>query len=416
MLFEIRDGAGRAGDQAAMGSITIGGTTSIQSGGGTITLRADNGLVDSDMSFISAGSTGQVIIEGYSQGATIDLGAAGTGDQFINGTIVGAITADSLVIGSETAGTISIEDSFALAFNNNTIQTGGDIIFNQGDVDGITADSLPLNLNAGGQVVGSGSATGTDLVGGAGAELSIDAVTGIDVSTNYEQLSFNNTGEGAVRIDGRGGTLSLLGGNNAATGAATTVASAGDISVDGAITHSADSAALTLDAAQGITVNDNITGGGGGTTLILSGTANGIGIFSATISDSGGVVVNSGTSVFANSGAIDNTGSTNNIEIIADDINFSPASSIDAGPDAVTMLRRSSTGDWALGDGSVLTSDELNTIQNNIAIGDDTGSISTATIGGAIGLTGGQNISIQTAAGIDFAQGGAFGITGAGMV
>lgn len=406
ILLEIRDGAGRTGTQATMGSIVIDVNDGLTSGGGNIVLRADNGVSTIVGASINAG-TGGVFLETYSPGATIDLGVPGTGDQLIDDVTLGVITADSVTIGNAGTGDISIEDALDLSgFINVAVKTGSDVVFNQPS-QGLNIGSASMAIDAGGAIIGN--VTGApDIQGGTGSSLDLNTTAGTDMHVGVDQLSFNNSGEGLVHIisSAPSVTTTILGGNNSASGFSTVIEEqVGSLTIDGDIS----SAGLDILAFDGIANNAVVSGNGGGTALEVTGSSgttisNNSG---GVISDQGGVLIRGGSGNFVNTGVIDNAGGGADIVIESDFIDLA-GGLIDAGSDHRTVLRSVTLGTWTLGDtGADVTG--LDIIRNNIGVGDDTGPLNSVEVIDAITFTNGQNLGIHASGSIDFNQ--AAGVT-----
>lgn len=406
LVMEIRDGAGLTNNTA--GSIIINGAT-MSTSNGDVTFRTDNGVSILGASGVNTG-TGSIAIETYSPGRTISIGAPG-GDQVVDGGLTGAFTTANLIIGNSTSGNILVTDVFSAGSNINVF-SGGDLIFNQGAQDGITADTFNITVDVGGQVVSAApGVNGDDFVSGFGGSLDITAVDGIRSEINAEQLVFNNTGTGAVDINADFlGTLIIQGGNNSGQGN-TVVSNAGDIQIDGDINHSSVSFGLQIASDGNLTNNANITGAGAGS--LLGSTAAGTVTNNGVITDSGGVaLVSTGIGgTFVNTGSISNAGSANDIIIDANDLQLT-AGSIDAGVNAATLLRPNTATPWRFGSAQVLTAAELNTILNNIKIGDASGTVANFSVTETTALANNQNLSIETPGGISFDQTTGPGISG----
>lgn len=382
ILLEIRDGAGRTGTQATMGIITIGtglGSDGIASGGGSITLRADNGLSLLTGGNVNAG-TGSITIAPYSIGATIDVGSAVTGDQLIDSSILSNIVANDLIIGGANAGDITFLGALTPSPTNIAssfeFQTGGNIVFDQGAQTALSLSGYTngtVTLDAGGAILDNTSGIADVFAGLTTGQLNLLAQNGIHIGADVNLLSYQNTVSGDIDIiDNFSGALTLLTSSNSSGGTTT---------ID------------QTNGAGGLIVAGDISQSSGLLTLKASGT---------------------GQTFKQNTGNITNNG---DIAIVADNIDIS-SGSIDASPGGTTFLKPvDNTTTWVIGGitATDLTETELNRVMNNIAIGGPSLTLAGVDVTGTLTFSNNQNLTIETPGAIQFLQAGS-GIATTGLV
>ncbi|MBN1378853.1 MAG: filamentous hemagglutinin N-terminal domain-containing protein [Gammaproteobacteria bacterium] len=388
------------------GNITLvdeGNVAFVQSGTGTINLIAQNGIID-----IQGGSYINASDVTLAFGRSVGLGGAPGAGQ-VTDTNFFNIGANALTV-EVSGGDISIDETPEdISINNITLRTDQNIQFVQGaGLTAINRSGGVITLQAPSGEIINNSTGDIDVVG---ATLNVLAAGGINIDSQVSALSFNNSGEGAVRINNNIGArfiLSLLGGTNNATGYSTIIQElGGGIAIDGDFTHNASFGSF-ITAVENVTNNASVTGNGGG-TLLGSTTGNVVNL--GTITDSGGVALVASAGGVGNNGDITNAGSAENILIQANTFQ-SIGGTIDAGALAQTTLNRATSGNWALGSDVI----GLDTIANTIAIGGAASNINNITVGSEVALTGSQDLLITASGLVDFQVSAGTGITGADLV
>lgn len=329
-----------------------------------------------------------LFVQAATSNGTISLGG-GSGNLNLN--TLNGFEANTLTLGSPASGSITIDNSVtinnSLITNGFTLESGNNIIFNQADGQtGLDYANGFITLNAGSQILRNNINAAFDVTG---LTLNATAVTGINLKTHIDNLIYNNTGEAAVQIlDFNNNPLSINSGNNNASGFSTFIekqSTSGDLIINGVISDTTAGGLTLTSKFSGIT-NNNL------------------------INASGGINIRTGAfGGFTNTGSINNAGAVGkDIIIEADDIDLQTGSSINAGFLSKThLIPLSSTSVFALGNTPSstfligLTDTELNTISNNIAVGDFTRTIAITT-DNPINLTDGQNLYLQSGNTIDF--------------
>ncbi|MFQ5450339.1 MAG: beta strand repeat-containing protein [Nitrospinaceae bacterium] len=305
---------------SAGGSLNLG---SLDSNDSSITLKGSDLILGGT---INSGAANTSILS--SNGGTIGLGAT-AGTMTISGAELQNITAANLTLGNATNGGITVDNisaansaniagtvtlnataanasvTFANAastFNALTVNAGNGIAVNQS----LTADAGGLTLNGNSDNSGGGAislAAGSNLT--AATDLTLTAATGGvaaagNTTFSANRITLNNamTAAGTASLNANNGitlnagitssgNLSLDGdANNAANGGdkitlasgVTLASTGGGLTLDATNGGISAAGAVTLNAANGLTVNDSFTSSGS-TTLNADTDNNGSGVF-----------------------------------------------------------------------------------------------------------------------------------------
>ena len=266
----------------AQGSLTLDSTTGGIDGAGALTLEAVDGITLND-AFTTAGTTTINADTNAADGGTLTTSAGAS----INtaGNLLD-ITADDIDFGETvTAGAMTITDSDGGGIGLGDTPVGLDI--SAAELEGITATSLALNsdgnvtvdnisavnsvtvnevtISAGGTVGFSADASSFDA-------LTVNADQGIDIGGNL----FTDTGN--MVLDGDANNSDNDGDDAIDIAAGVTLSSAGSLTLSAASGGILGAGALTLNADDGISVDDNLSTGGT-TTIDADSGDNGAGSF-----------------------------------------------------------------------------------------------------------------------------------------
>ncbi|MCY2986903.1 MAG: hypothetical protein NTY19_03435, partial [Planctomycetota bacterium] len=211
-------------------TLTTGGATSgsIASGGGAITITADNVSLDNPAPTAINATGGTVTIQNVSANRPLDLGTDTVGNLALTDAELDTITAGKLVLGSGTAGAITVSQDIALT-DTPTIAT--------------------LRLNTGSTVTG--------IAGGlVVSDLAINAAGAVNISdrTNVSNLAIFTTTGAITFAEANGFNVTTVDGINGVdtnAGAVSLTATTGNLTVTNT------SAANDIDATASITLTLN---------------------------------------------------------------------------------------------------------------------------------------------------------------
>ncbi|QPJ64793.1 MAG: filamentous hemagglutinin N-terminal domain-containing protein [Candidatus Nitrohelix vancouverensis] len=338
---------------AGDGTLTLGGLTS---NNGSIILKSKD--IDVQGSINSGTATTTILAHISGSNATIGLGDASGNTMTISGTELGRISAGNLVIGDSLAGNITVDNVTAANSNNIT-------------------GTVTLNANAdNSSVTFSGTASTFNA-------LTVNADDGIAVNVAL------TTDTGALTLDGDSDNAADSS-DNISIASGLTITSAGSITLDATTGGIAPAGAVTVNAANGVTVNDNFTSGG--TVTIDADTDN------------------SGTGTFTLASSKTLSSANNALSITADDMAIN--GSITSGSANLSLLV-SDGGTIGLGSSSAglnLSNTELqNLTAATLIIGDSTaGAITVASdvTPGASAGTGVTLLHLKSGVGVTATAGG----------
>jgi fibronectin-binding autotransporter adhesin len=309
------DGALRniSGDNTWRGTITLAGTTSIQSDAGNLTLNAANAIT---------GTNWSLTLEGLGSGTISGTITTGTGTLTKNDAGTWTLSGANTYTGATTisAGTLKLGNATALGtIANGTSITSGAVL----DLNSQNIGNEQLTIN------GSGLSNTGALINSTGASASLSG----DISGTYSV-----GGSGNITLTGNvQGTLTKIGSNTLILGGSVDNVGLGVIANSG-----------TVVCAKASSTSPNIHAIGGGGLTIGGGVVQLAGSGSDQIYDGCNVIFNSGTfSSGATIGFTDTFGS----------LTLSENSSIDLGSGNHT-LTFSSAGSWTAG--KILTVDNWN--------------------------------------------------------
>ncbi|MEX2360504.1 MAG: autotransporter-associated beta strand repeat-containing protein, partial [Gammaproteobacteria bacterium] len=257
---------------ATTGAMTLSANGNAMTGDGALTLNAADGISVNDALTTGAGAAGTLIIGADSDGDGFGTLAIADGATVSSaGTTPGTMTITAADLNLNTSGAL---DSGALAMtitasNDRGIRLGigtGNMVVNDGELGRITAGSLEFVTTGGAAILITGTtAANTDQFG----PLTLDGAGDVTVFGNTilgGALVVEADGNVYVNADLTADDISLNADFNADDAntthfqnTVTVTATAGGIVLNGDGTTMTAAGALTLDAADGVTVNDNLT-------------------------------------------------------------------------------------------------------------------------------------------------------------
>ncbi len=281
-------------------SVTIGANTDIESLGGTVTVQADDIVINTASGSIT--NTGRtVVLRSATDNEAIDLGngsAAADSDADnilkLSSAELARITAGQLTVGHANAGAISVTADVTSPAATLDLSTASTVDADAVSGGGIIATNLAVTAGGDVDISEASTAIGTIAVSAAGWTVAVDEVGGIDLGavagvTGVTAGTFTLTTSGAI-TDSAASTVT---GTTTLDSGATT----NDVTLDNAAN---DFATVSVTQARNVTLvdSDGIDLGASTVSGALSVTASG------TITDSGAFAV-SGTATL-DAGAVTN--------------------------------------------------------------------------------------------------------------
>ena len=412
IIFTNSNGAGVSvsGSNGGAGTNTIAESTGaltvdvsdFTATGGTIDITAA-GLLTVTGNVTSGGGNIALLSNGITQGAgsTINAGA-GTVAIDADSTAAGAINLSGLIsTTSASASAVTIQDGTTAALGNITATNGTVIVGVAQDITGALTQNGGTTLNVGTLTVSTANTitltSGTNTIGTLG---SVTRGGAVDINDSTGGLSVTGPVTGgtitnAVAITTAGGALAVNG-NISTSGANNITLTGNGVTQGGGSTIDGGSGTITIDgdstAAGAINMSGALTTTNAGASAVT--------VQDATTVALGNVTATSGTFVLGAGdigGAVTQNGGTAlNVSSIVADFN-NTATLTAAGNAIVTLGAITRDGAFSLNDGSGgLTVNGLitgGTTTNNVSITTAGGALTinaniTATVGGAVSLTG----------------------------
>ena len=319
-------------DDNGAGSFQVSDGNTVSTTNNALTITADDLDLNTSGALNSGTATTTILV---SDGGDIGLGAT-AGGMTISGAELQNITAANLIIGDSTTGNITVDNISAT--NSNGIS--GTVTLNA------TADNARIQFS------GSASTFNT---------LTANADDGIDIdiglSTDVGNMVLEGDADNAIDAN-----------DHIAIATGLTVSSAGSLTLDATTGGLTTNGSVTLNAENGVTINDSFTSTGAGTITVDADTDNN----------------GTGDFTLASGAAINFSTNNNNLTINAADVTIN--GTINSGSGVLDLFASTAGVGYGLGGGAgafTVTQAELDNITTSaqMRIGASTGQVNTITVG-----------------------------------